>query len=76
MPELFGFGPGGVGGNFSGTDTLTSVLKENFEKNAGKMAVGVIAIPVIAKVATKMLRKPVLNPMNKALKMTGLDIKV
>lgn len=76
LPELFGMGPGGVGGNFTGTDTLSSVLKSNFETNVGKMAVSVIGIPIIAKVATKVLRKPVLTPMNKALSMTGLDVKV
>jgi len=37
---------------------------------------GVILIPVVAKVATKLLRKPVLTPVNRIIKMTGLDVKV
>ena len=80
LPELLGAGPGGFGGNFAGSagkyDNLSNTLMTNFKMNAVPMAMAVIGIPIFAKVATKVLRKPVLTPANKLLKMTGLDVKV
>jgi hypothetical protein len=77
LPELLGQGSIKFGGNYgSGGATLTSVLKDNFEKNWFAITGGVILIPMVAKVATKLLRKPVLTPMNRMIKMTGLDVKV
>jgi len=80
LPELLGAGPGGIGGNFAGTagryDNLSNSLMSNFKTNFFPMAVAVIGIPVAAKVATKVLRKPVLTPANKLIKMTGLDVKL
>ena len=80
LPELFGAGSIAFGGNYAGSagqyDNLTNTLRTNFERNWLKMAGGVILIPVAAKVATKLLRKPVLTPMNRMIKMTGLDVKV
>jgi len=80
LPELLGAGPGGIGGNYSGSagqyDNLTNTLMTNFKKNFVPMAVAVVGIPMFAKVATKVLRKPVLTPANKLLKMTGLEVKL
>ena len=58
------------------TDSITKGIVENVKSNALPLAVGVIGIPIIAKVATKLLRKPILGPMNRMIKMTGLDVKV
>ena len=58
------------------TDSITKGIVENVKSNALPLAVGVIGIPIIAKVATKLLRKPILTPMNRMIKMTGLDVKV
>ena len=58
------------------TDSITKGIVENVKSNALPLAVGVIGIPIIAKVATKVLRKPILTPMNRMIKMTGLDVKV
>ena len=76
LPELLGAGPGGIGGNFGRGYSLSSVVRQNFSDNMGSIAMAVIGIPIAVKVASKVLRKPILNPMNKALKMTGLDVKV
>ncbi len=80
LPELLGAGPGGVGGNFGsmkGHTSLTESLTTNFKKNAFKMGVAVVMIPVIANVATKILRKPVILPANRMLKSVGLkDVKM
>ena len=32
--------------------------------------------PMVANVAKKVLRKPVLTPLNKMIKTTGLNVKV
>ena len=58
------------------TDSITKGIVENVKSNALPLAVGVIGIPIIAKVATKLLRKPILTPMNRMIKMSGLDVKV
>jgi len=80
LPELLGAGRIPFGGNYSGTagqyDNLPNSIKTNFSKNWMAITGGVILIPMVAKVATKLLRKPVLTPMNRMIKMTGLDVKV
>jgi len=77
LPELFGAGPGGIGGNYSShVGGFMGAVSRNFKSNLLPMAVAVIGIPIAAKVATKVLRKPVLTPANKLLKMTGLDVKL
>lgn len=77
LPELIGIsGRGGFGGTYGTGYSFEKVMKDNFKANGMKMLTSIIFIPMIANVATKALRKPVLNPMNKMLKMTGLDVKV
>lgn len=78
LPELFGAGPGPIGGMYgSNVGGFTGAVRRNFENNWGQLLFGVVGIPVIAKVATKFLRKPVLTPINKTLKMAGInDVKV
>jgi len=79
LPELIGIGPGGIGGNFGsmkGHTSLSESLMTNLRKNGPKMVAGVVVIPMIANVATKLLRKPVILPANRLLKSTGLDVKL
>ena len=79
LPELLGAGPGGIGGNYGsspGYDSLSAVLASNFKKNGMKMATAIVVIPMVANVAKKVLRKPVLLPANRLLKTTGLDVKL
>ena len=52
LPELFGAGPGGIGGNYSTGYDLQSVLMKNLKENWLQMAMGVVLIPVVAKTAT------------------------
>jgi hypothetical protein len=51
-------------------------MVRNFKKNAVPLAISIVAIPAIAKVATKLLRKPMILPANRLLKSTGLDVKL
>ena len=76
LPELLGVGGIPLGGNYSTGYDLQSVLKENFQKNWAQIAMGVIFIPVIAKTATKLIRKPVILPANRMLKSLNLDVKI
>ena len=80
LPEILGAGSIPFGGNYAGTagkyDSLGNSLMSNLKANAIPMTIAVIGIPMIAKVATKVLRKPVLTPANKLIKMTGLDVKL
>ena len=76
LPELLGLGKGGIGGNYSAGYDLQSVVTDNFKANWGSIAVGVVLIPVIAKTATKLIRKPVILPANRMLKSFGMDVKI
>ena len=76
LPELLGAGPGGIGGNYGSGYSLESVLKKNISQNWMNIAFGVVLIPVIAKTATKLIRKPVILPANRMLKSVGLDVKL
>jgi len=49
---------------------------KNLKDNWFQMTMGVVLIPVVAKTATKLIRKPVILPANRMLKSVGLDVKV
>lgn len=72
--------PGLVKGESFGTDPTvqspTDAVVANFKANALPMLGTVFLAPVVARTMKKVLRKPVLNPMNKIIKATGLDVKV
>jgi hypothetical protein len=83
LPELIDGLRGGTGGVYGpsaaayGIDqTPQAVMFRNLKKNAVPLAISVIAIPAIAKVATKVLRKPMILPANRMLKASGLDVKL
>jgi hypothetical protein len=56
-----------------GDGTLGWVLADNFKKNGFAMVSTVVLTPLIANVAKKVLRKPVLTPTNRLLKTVGLS---
>jgi len=57
--------------------TLGGQIQENVMNNAIPLVVGVVGIPIAAKVISKVLRKPVILPANRLLSKTmGLDVKV
>ena len=77
LPELLGLaGKGGVGGTYSAGMSFQDVLIDNFKKNAVPMIATIVLAPVVANMATKALRKPVILPANRMLKSTGLDVKL
>ena len=60
----------------SSVQSVSDAIKYNFKKHGMQMIGTVILTPVLAKMGKKVLSKPVLRPMNKLLKTTGLDVKV
>ena len=75
LPELLGIGGVKFGGNY-GSSSLMKELEKNFRANWGSIAVGVIGIPILANVAMKLIRKPIILPANRMLKNVGLDVKI
>ena len=78
LPEIVNVAMGGSG-NISATgfpNGIPDVLKRNLKANGLKMAASAVLIPVGFKLATKLLRKPVITPMNKLIKMAGLGSEV
>ena len=55
---------------------ISEVFMDNIKANWLPLMVGVVGIPIIAKVATKLIRKPIILPANRMLKSVGLDVKV
>ena len=83
LPEIINGLRGGNAGIYGPTaakygldSTPQAILMHNLKKNWVPLTVSVIAIPAIARVATKMLRKPIVLPANRMLKATGLDVKL
>lgn len=78
LREIVDVALGGTGAIHSGSfpDGLPGVLKRNFKTNATKMIASAVLIPVGFKIGTKLLRKPVITPMNKLIKMSGLGNEV
>ena len=58
------------------TETPGQQMMENAKANAVPLAIAVIGIPIVAKVSKRFLRTPILTPVNKMLKMSGLGVKV
>jgi hypothetical protein len=66
---------------FAGKQTsgqsINDAVTQNFKANWLPMTVAVVGIPIVANVATKLLRKPVILPANRMLKSVGLkDVKL
>jgi len=79
IPELFSMMSGGTGGmspSFQKSTGITGSIKKNLETN-GLMSLGqMIAIPIVFRMARKVLAKPLINPTNRMLKTAGLDVKL
>ena len=70
------YGVGTAGGRTTAESQSTyalNTIKGNLNRNGGKLFGTIIVTPVIAKVAKKMLAKPLINPVNRALKASGIS---
>ena len=77
LPELIkGINVGKGSWNKEHGNALGPIIARNFGENWGTMAFALFGVPIVVKAATKILRKPILTPLNRAIKQTGLDVKV
>lgn len=78
LKELLDVAMGGSGSIHSGSfpGGLPEVLKRNLSQNWMSMATAAVGIPIMFKIGTKLLRKPVIQPANKLIKMAGLGNEV
>ena len=78
LKELIDIAMGGEGGIYAKSfpGGLSEVLKSNIKDNAVTMATSAIAIPIAFRVGKKLLRKPIITPANRLIKMAGLGSEV
>ena len=65
-----------LSGSQSDGKSIGDAFMSNFKENWLPLTIAVVGIPIAANVATKLLRKPMILPLNRMLKSTGLDVKV
>jgi len=65
-------GSGGASQGWQAKGGLPALMKYNLKKNAGMIAAAVIVTPIMFKVGSKLLRKPILTPANRLLKSAGI----
>jgi len=75
LPELVGFGSGGLGGNIGGVKpgTLGKTVQANFSANGGMMIGTVLLAPFLFKFGKKAMR-PLLSAGNTMLRGSGVTL--
>ena len=78
LPELLGVGDSvAFGGNYGTGRSLQTELVRNFKANWPAMTMGVIGIPIVANIAMKVIRKPIILPANRMIsKYVSKDVKI
>ena len=77
-PELLNLimgGTGGIANNYvyEGKRGLGAAIRKNIRTNGTDALVQMALIPVMFNIGRKVLRKPLLNPTNRALKSIGVS---
>jgi len=65
-----------AGTQTSGTTSISEAIGTNLKNNWMQLAIGVIGIPIAANVTMKLLRKPIVLPLNRLLGKKGLGLEV
>lgn len=55
---------------------IGQVLASNARKNIGTILFATVAVPILFKTGSKLLAKPIRNPINKLLRQSNLGVKV
>ena len=76
LPEILGIGSANVGGNYAKGWDFGRVVTSNLKKSFPMVVGTIILAPMVANVMKKSLAKPVIRPMNRLLKDSGLNVKV
>jgi hypothetical protein len=58
------------------SDTIMEAVTANLKGNWLQLTAGVVGIPILVNTVSKLVRKPIILPMNRMLKKSGLDVKV
>ena len=72
----------GSDGIFHGSDNsrwqggVGQVLASNAKKNVGRILFATVVVPILFKSGSKLLAKPIRNPINKLLRQSNLGVKV
>jgi len=64
---------GGRGQPSAQADYAFTTIRNNLRANGGRMFGQVVAAPIVAKVSKRLLAKPLINPVNRAMKQLGLS---
>ena len=56
--------------------TVMSAITQNLKGNWLQLTAGVVGIPILVNTVSKLVRKPIILPMNRMLKKSGIDVKV
>ena len=55
---------------------IGQVLASNARKNIGTILFATVAVPILFRTGSKLLAKPIRNPINKLLRQSSLGVKV
>ena len=58
------------------SNTVMQAITANLKGNWVTLTAGVVGIPILVNTVSKLVRKPIILPMNRMLKKSGLDVKV
>lgn len=64
---------GGRSDPSSQVEYAMTTIRNNLRANGGRMFGQVVAAPIVAKVSKRLLAKPLINPVNRAMKQLGLS---
>jgi len=77
LPDLFErmLSGGSTGMINSSFPNVQDSIKANLSREGAMMVAQIIGYPILFGVAMKVLRKPIILPLNRTLKNIGLDVK-
>ena len=69
-------GSGGMSTTWQERGGIPAVMMANAKRNVGTLLFATVAVPILFKTGSKLLAKPIRNPINKLLRQSSLGVKV
>lgn len=69
-------GSGGMTKTWSDAGGVPNIMMTNARRNIGTLLFATVAVPILFKTGSKLLAKPIRNPINKLLRQSSLGVKV
>ena len=69
-------GSGGMSPTWQERGGIPAVMMANAKRNVGTLLFATVVVPVLFKTGSKLLAKPIRNPINKLLRQSSLGVKV